>query len=69
MSKPLEALRNTFRAPELQRRVIFALIVVALYQMASHVPTPGTDRVALAEKLRNVDGVACFYDILHGEEK
>jgi len=44
----LEKLANTFRVPELKRRIIFTAAILVVYRLGGHVPTPGIDSTALA---------------------
>src|SRR3970040_2172658 len=43
-----EALRNVFRIPDLRKRLLFTLAVLAVYRLGAHIPTPGIN----AELLR-----------------
>ncbi|MGZ8423347.1 MAG: preprotein translocase subunit SecY [Candidatus Binatia bacterium] len=44
----LSGFQNASRVPELRRRVLFALGMLAVYRLGVHVPTPGIDRAAMA---------------------
>ena len=46
MTKFFEALANVFRIPDLRRRVLFTLALLAVYRVGAYIPTPGiaTDR-------------------------
>src|SRR5437899_3253302 len=44
----LEGLQNATRIPELRRRLLFTLAMLAVYRLVVHIPTPGIDRLALA---------------------
>ncbi len=44
----LEGFQNASRVPELRRRVLFTLAMLAVYRLGVHVPTPGIDRQAMA---------------------
>src|SRR5512143_712210 len=37
----LEKFTNIFRVPDLRKRVIFTLAMLAVYRLGSHIPTPG----------------------------
>jgi preprotein translocase subunit SecY len=39
----LEKFLNIFRIPDLRRRVLFTLGILAVYRLGSHIPTPGVD--------------------------
>ena len=43
------ALANSFRIPDLKRRLIYTLALIAVYRVGCYVPTPGIDGAALAE--------------------
>jgi preprotein translocase subunit SecY len=45
----LQAVRNAFNLPELRRKLIFTFAVLAIYRLASHVPVPNVDPVALRQ--------------------
>lgn len=65
MSQPAEAFRNAFKIPELKSRIIFTLIMLAVYRLGAHVPTPGVDGVALSEAM-GTGGLLSFYDMFSG---
>jgi len=43
----LQAVRNAFNLPDLRRKLIFTLAILAVYRLAAHVPVPNVDPVAL----------------------
>jgi preprotein translocase subunit SecY len=47
MNKFLEAVANIFRIPDLRRRVLFTLALLAVYRLGAHIPTPGIDATKL----------------------
>lgn len=52
----LSGFQNASRIPELRRRVLFTLAMLAVYRLGVHVPTPGIDRQALAAYFEQVKG-------------
>ncbi len=52
----LEKLTNIFRVPDLRKRVIFTLGLLAVYRLGGHIPTPGI----------NTDKLASFFDQQRG---
>ncbi len=44
----LSGFQNASRVPELRRRALFTLAMLAVYRLGVHVPTPGIDRQAMA---------------------
>jgi preprotein translocase subunit SecY len=45
----LSSLKNMFRVTDLRNKILFSLLVIALYRFGSHVPTPGIDFQAVQE--------------------
>jgi len=45
----LQAVRNAFNLPDLRRKLIFTFVILAVYRLASHVPVPNVDLVALRQ--------------------
>ena len=41
--KFLEAVANVFRVPDLRKRLLFTLALLAVYRLGGHIPTPGID--------------------------
>ena len=39
----IEKFLNIFRIPDLRRRVLFTLAILAVYRLGSHIPTPGVN--------------------------
>jgi preprotein translocase subunit SecY len=50
MDKFFAAVRNMFSVPDLRRRILFTLGLLAVYRLGAHITTPGVDR----EQLRRV---------------
>jgi preprotein translocase subunit SecY len=47
----LKALGNSWRVPELRRKLMFTLTIIALYRLGCYVPLPGVNRQALGQGL------------------
>jgi len=62
-----EKLANIFRVPDLRKRVLFPLAMLAVYRVGSHIPTPCINSDAL-EKLfaQQSSGLLGFYDLFSG---
>ncbi len=39
----ITALANAFRVPDLRKKIIFTLTIIALYRVGAHIPVPGVD--------------------------
>jgi len=65
--KFLEAVTNVFRVPDLRKRVLFALALLAVYRLGGHIPTPGIDTNKLEEFFRQNQGTLFGYlDVFSG---
>src|SRR6267154_4696900 len=63
----LEKFTNIFRVPDLRRRVLFTLAMLAVYRLGSHIPTPGIDTARLTSDFNSQSGgVLGFYDLFGG---
>jgi len=51
-----EKLANIFRVPDLRKRVLFTLALLAVYRLGSHIPTPGIDAAALSRIFEQLRG-------------
>ena len=43
----LQSFANIFSVPDLRKRVIFTFLLLAVYRLGSHIPTPGVDPAAI----------------------
>ncbi|HSK46425.1 MAG TPA: preprotein translocase subunit SecY, partial [Coriobacteriia bacterium] len=39
----IEAIRNAFRIPDLRKKILFTLGIIALYRVGAHIPVPGVN--------------------------
>ena len=57
------ALVNSFRIPDLKRRILITSVLIAVYRAGCYIPTPGIDGTALAEffnRMAKTQGGALF---------
>jgi preprotein translocase subunit SecY len=68
MTKFFEALANVFRIPDLRRRVLFTLGLLAVYRVGAYLPTPGIDTDKFEQFfLRNASGgFLGYFDLFSG---
>lgn len=50
----LTAIANAFRVPELRRKILFTLGIIALYRVGSFIPVPGVDLEIIQSQVENV---------------
>ncbi|HOE14729.1 MAG TPA: preprotein translocase subunit SecY [Candidatus Saccharicenans sp.] len=63
----LESIRNIFSIPDLRKRVIFTLLLLAVYRIGCQIPNPGISASALAEFWESQRGsILGFYDLFSG---
>ena len=49
----LSALGNIFKIPELRDKIVFTLIMFAIFRMGTHIPVPGVDPAAIEQLFAN----------------
>ncbi len=60
-------LKNIFNIPELRKRIIFTLLLLAVYRIGAHIPTPGVKGEALSQYLHQAAaGLMGFFDMFSG---
>jgi preprotein translocase subunit SecY len=65
--KFLEAFANIFRVPDLRKRVLFTLALLAVYRLGGHVPTPGVNINRWTEFFNSASGsLFSFFDMFAG---
>src|SRR5882724_6077700 len=67
MGKLFEAIGNIFRIPDLRKRVLFALAMLAVYRLGSFIPTPGINIIKWDEFFSRSQGsIFGFFDMFAG---
>src|SRR5271154_3391865 len=65
--KFFEAVANVFRIPDLRKRLLFALGLLAVYRLGGHIPTPGIDANRLSDFFtKNAGTVFGMFDLFSG---
>ncbi len=63
----LSSIQNIFKIEELKNRVLFTLVLLAVYRMGAHIPTPGINGEELSKFLTERGGALMdFFDIFSG---
>ena len=64
----LDSIRNIFSIPELRKRVIFTLLILAVYRIGGQIPNPGLSAAALEEFWQSQKGsLLGFIDLFSGQ--
>src|SRR6204780_4969825 len=62
-----DKLANIFRIPDLRKRVLFTLAMLAVYRLGGHLPTPGVNFMKLEEAFNRSGGsLLGFVDLFSG---
>src|SRR5437870_1578655 len=65
--KYFEAVANVFRVPDLRKRLLFALGLLAVYRMGAHIPIPGINTLRFEEFVQQNQGTLFgFLDLFSG---
>src|SRR5665811_1785976 len=67
MNKLFEAFANIFRVPDLRKRLMFRLGLLAVYRLGGHIPTPGIILQAWEQFFSSAAGsIFGFFDLFAG---
>jgi preprotein translocase subunit SecY len=67
MRKLVEAFRNIFSTPDLRKRVLFALALLAVYRLGAFIPTPGINTELLQQLFEQSKGsMLGIFDLFSG---
>ena len=62
----LRAFRDAFRIPELQRKFLFTLLLLAVYRLGSAIPTPGVDPTSISQAAGSAGGLLSLISNISG---
>jgi preprotein translocase subunit SecY len=63
----LSTFQNAFKIEELRNRIIFTMLMLVVFRIGAHIPTPGVDGTALAAFFRTQEGTILeFFDMFSG---
>ena len=63
----IDSLKSIFAIPDLRKRMLFTLMILAVYRVGSHIPTPGVNTEALAILSEQAAGTMFgLYDMFSG---
>lgn len=60
----IDGLRESFRLPDLRRRILITLLILIVYRFAANIPVPGIDRLALEQALSPDNPGSGFLSVL-----
>lgn len=61
----LSTLRNAWKVPELRKKILWTVFLVAIFRLGAHVVVPGVDSDYLSQ-ISSSSGLLGFYDLLSG---
>jgi preprotein translocase subunit SecY len=62
----LAGFSNIGKVPELRRRILFTLIVIAIYRVGVFITTPGVDRAVMASVVKGQGGLLGLFNLFSG---
>ena len=57
----LQAFANAFRVPDLRKKILFTVLIIAIYRLGSHIPTPGIDVQKAQQFSQGIQGGALSF--------
>jgi preprotein translocase subunit SecY len=61
----IQAVSNSFRVPELRRKILFTVAMIVVFRMLAHIAVPGANKAAL-DRLFNSNGILPLLDLFSG---
>lgn len=61
----LSTLRNAWKVPDLRKKILWTVFLIAIFRMGSHIPVPGIDTAHL-NNLTESGNLISFYDLISG---
>jgi preprotein translocase subunit SecY len=62
-----ESLAHIFRMQDLRNRILFTLALLAVYRLGIFIPSPGVDRLAMADFFEDTQGtLLSLYNMFSG---
>ncbi len=63
----LGAFISAFKVPDLRKKILFTLLIIAVYRLGAHIPTPGVDVQAAQEfQKQGAGGALAFINLFSG---
>ena len=70
MQQIIDKFLNIFRIPDLRKRVLFTLGILAVYRLGAWIPTPGVNTTQLAQLFGGQNGTSLgLMDLFTGDRK
>ena len=66
MTEMFDTLVKAFRQPELRKRILYTLLILALYELGGLVPVPGINAEAFTQLVQNWGQIGAMMDIISG---
>ena len=61
----LSTLRNAWKIPDLRKKILYTLMMFAIFRIGSSIPVPGVD-ISYIKKVVDQAGLLSFYDLVSG---
>lgn len=61
----LSTLKNAWRVPELRKRILWTIFLVAIFRLGNYIPVPGIDTTRLTDMTKSQNLIG-FYDLISG---
>ena len=66
MTGMFDTLIKAFRQPELKKKMLFTLLILAVYELGGLVPVPGINAAAFTQLVQNWGQIGAMMDIISG---
>ena len=61
-----QTIRNAWKIPDLRKKILFTLFMIAVFRLGSYIPVPGLDRGALQSMIGEGNNLFGMLDLFSG---
>ncbi|MHB9093866.1 MAG: preprotein translocase subunit SecY [Eubacteriales bacterium] len=62
----LDALKNSLKAGDLRKRIVFTLLMFLVFRIGTHIPVPGINASAMEALIKGGGNILGFFDVISG---
>ncbi len=61
-----QTFRNAWKIPDLRRRILYTIMMIAIFRIGANIPVPGIDKEQLATLMGSKEGLIGIFDLVSG---
>ncbi len=61
-----QTFRNAWKIPDLKKRILYTILMIAIFRIGANIPVPGIDKEQLATLMGSKEGLIGIFDLVSG---